>query len=204
MSYSNLRVTRFWFHAAGQFHEVHLTGGKDYVQKNLGTEGNMSLGNTFQLLLNLVVFFDRHREQLWEVCTTFTSRHLSFWYDSNFLHSFSTKGAWDLVDYLELYPRVDSEMTIKVNAYNSLESCVRREFHHVVVASMEALCHLYRALKQSGAGPSVLQHSAIDQQLIELRTRARLLVTFSRLINLPVSGEIDTYAKLAQLEKNML
>eukprot|EP00804_Cyclotella_cryptica_P002529 CCRYP_018878-RA/>CCRYP_018878-RA protein AED:0.03 eAED:0.03 QI:241/1/1/1/1/1/4/91/1031 len=170
---------QFWFNAARQFHEVHLTGGKDYVQKNLGTEGNISLGNTFQLLLNLVVFFDRHREQQWA-------------------------GAWDLVDYLELYPRVDSEMTIKVNAYNSLESCVRREFHHVVVASMEALCHLYRALKQSHAGPSVFQHSTSDQQLIELRTRARLLVTFSRLINLPLSGEIDTYAKLAQLEKNMM
>lgn len=167
----------------------------------------MALGNTFQLLLNLVVFFDRHREQQWEVRTKLTSRRLGdlpFCHISNLIHLFSTKGAWDLVDYLELYPRVDSEMTIKVNAYNSLESCVRREFHHVVVASMEALCHLYRALKQSGAGPSVFQQSTIDQQLIELRTRARLLVTFSRLINLPVSGEIDTYAKLAQLEKNMM
>lgn len=76
MSYSTLPVTRFWFNAARQFHEVHLTGGKDYVQKNLGTEGNMSLGNTFQLLLNLVVFFDRHREQQWEVRRTLTSRRL--------------------------------------------------------------------------------------------------------------------------------
>lgn len=51
---------------------------------------------------------------------------------------------------------------------------------------------------------SAVQHGAIDQQIRELLRRARLLVTFAGVINLPMSGEVDTYAKLAQLEKNML
>ena len=158
---------------------MHLAGGKNYVQNNLSAEGNMSLGNTFQLLLNLVVFFDRHREQQWE-------------------------GAWIVMDDLDLFPRNDSDMTVKMNQFNSFDSYVRREFHHVVVASMEALCHLYRAAKQSVATASAVQHGAIDQQIHELQRRARLLVTFAGVINLPMSGEVDTYAKLAQLENNML
>lgn len=170
---------RFWFNAATQFHGIHLAGGRNYVQNNLQEEGNLSLGNTFQLLLNLIVFFDRHREQNWE-------------------------GAWNLIDDLALFPRNDTEMTMKMSQFNSFDSYVRREFHHVVVASMEALCHLYRSAKQNAAGAPTMQHGAIDQQLNELLRRARLLVTFAGVINLHISGDVDTYAKLAQLEKNMM
>jgi hypothetical protein len=91
-----------------------------------------------------------------------------------------------------------------VNEFSSLDGCVRREFHHVVIASMESLCHLYRASKQSSAGASTFQHSTIDQQLTELRTRVRLLVTYARLVNLPRSGDVDAYSKLAQLENNVM
>jgi hypothetical protein len=139
----------------------------------------MSFGHTFQLLLNLVVFFDWHREQQWE-------------------------NAWNLMDNLALIPKNDTEMTTKMNQFNAFDSYVRREFHHVVVASMEALCHLYRAAKQSATGAPSFQQSTIDQQLNELLERARLLVTFAGVINISMSGELDTYAKLAQLEKNMM
>ena len=108
------------------------------------------------------------------------------------------------MDNLELLPKNDSEMTVKVDAFRSLDTCVRQVFHHVVLAIMEALCHLYRSLKLGGAGLSIDQQNATDQSLNELRTRARLLVTFSRLINLPNSGDSDTYVRLSQLEKNMM
>lgn len=108
------------------------------------------------------------------------------------------------MDNLALIPKNDTEMTTKMNQFNAFDSYVRREFHHVVVASMEALCHLYRATKQSATGAPSFQQSTIDQQLNELLERARLLVTFAGVINISMSGELDTYAKLAQLEKNMM
>jgi hypothetical protein len=51
---------------------------------------------------------------------------------------------------------------------------------------------------------SIQQQNTIDQRLDELRTHARLLVTFSRLLNLPGLGDGDTYVRIAQLEKNMM
>ena len=129
--------------------------------------------------MNLVVFFDRCREQQWE-------------------------GAWVLLDDLQLIPKSESEMTVKVEAFHVLDNCVRQVFHHVVLAVMEALCHLFQKLKQSGAGMSVDQHNTINQSLNELRTRARMLVTFARLLNLPSLGDSDTYVRISQLEKNMM
>mmetsp|Transcript_33974 Transcript_33974/g.69253 ORF Transcript_33974/g.69253 Transcript_33974/m.69253 type:complete len:1177 (+) Transcript_33974:31-3561(+) len=170
---------QFWFNAASQFHAIHLAHGKMYVQNALESEGRMSLGNTFQLLMNLVVFFDRCRENQWE-------------------------GAWVLMDNLNLLPKADSEMTVKVEAFFQLDNCVKQIFHHVVLAAMEALCHLFRSLRQDGAGVSIQQQNTIDQRLDELRTHARLLVTFSRLLNLPGLGDGDTYVRIAQLEKNMM
>eukprot|EP00984_Skeletonema_dohrnii_P011681 scaffold4689_cov142-Skeletonema_dohrnii-CCMP3373.AAC.2 len=170
---------QFWFSAASQFHAIHLAHGKMYVQNALESEGRMSLGNTFQLLMNLVVFFDRCRENQWE-------------------------GAWVLMDNLNLLPKADSEMTVKVEAFFQLDNCVKQIFHHVVLAAMEALCHLFRSLRQDGAGGSIQQQNTIDQRLDELRTHARLLVTFSRLLNLPGLGDGDTYVRIAQLEKNMM
>ena len=177
---------QFWFNAASQFHAIHLSDGKTYVQNTLDAEGKMSLGNTFQLLMNLVVFFDRCRDKQWE-------------------------GAWVLMDNLALIPKVEGEMTMKVDAYRALDNCVRRVFHHVVLAAMEALCHLYRNLKQQGStggggggGVGADRHDMIDRNLDELRSRARLLVTFARLLNLPSLGDGDTYVRISQLEKNMM
>lgn len=139
----------------------------------------MSLGNTFQLLMNLMVFFDRCRENQWE-------------------------GAWALMDDLQLMPRTESEMTVRVEAFRALDNCVRQVFHRVVLAAMEALCHIYNVLKQGRVGVSDDQHNTTDQSLNEIRTRARLLVTFARLLNLPSLGDADTYIRISQLEKNMM
>jgi len=177
---------RFWFDAAGRFHAVHLAPGRTYVQNALDAEGSMSLGNTFQLLMNLVVFFDRCRAEEWE-------------------------GAWLLMNELQLLPKAESEMTVRIEAFRGLDNCVRRQFHHVVLAAMEALCHLYRGLKQSGSAAGARggvidadRHGTVDRGLSELRSRAALLVTFARLLNLPSLGDGDTYVRISQLEKNMM
>ncbi len=149
------------------------------MQNALDAEGNMSLGNTFQLLMNLMVFFDRCRENQWE-------------------------GAWSLMDDLQLIPRTESQMTVRVEAFRSLDNCVRQVFHHVVLATMEALCHIYNVLKEGRAGVSIDQHNTTDQSLDEIRTRARLLVTFARLLSLPSLSDADTYVRISQLEKNMM
>lgn len=170
---------RFWFNVASQFHTVHLTRGKTYVQNTLGAEGNMSLGNTFQLLMNLMVFFDRCREYQWE-------------------------GAWALIDDLQLMPRTESEMTEKVEAYRALDNCVRQVFHHVIVAAMEALYQIYIVLKQGRAGVHSDQQNTAAQSLNEIQTRVRILVTFARLLNFPSLGNANTYFQINQLEKNMM
>ena len=136
----------------------------------------MELGNTFQLLMNLIVFVDRCRQG-----------NLEDW-----------KNALALIDGLDLLPRTDGDMTAKVNAFHSLDTCVRQVFHHVVLATMETLCHLYRALRNGG------ETATVDQTLHDHRTRARLLVTFSRLLNLPGVGDGDTLLRISQLEKNMM
>jgi hypothetical protein len=172
-------LSRFWFNAASQFHAIHLAQGRTYVQKSLDSEGNMSLGNTFQLLMNLVVFFDRCCENQWE-------------------------GSWVLMDDLQLIPKTESDMTVKVQAFHALDNCVRQVFHHVVLATMEALCHIFQKLKQNGAGVATDQQNAVNLSLNDLRARARLLVTFARLLNLPSLGDSNTHVRISQLEKNMI
>ncbi|EJK69819.1 hypothetical protein THAOC_08885 [Thalassiosira oceanica] len=167
---------QFWFNAAQKFHAMHLTEGRSYVQTSLSNEGQMELGNTFQLLMNLIVFVDRCRQG-----------NLEDW-----------KNALVLIDGLDLLPRTDGDMTVKVNAFHSLDTCVRQVFHHVVLSTMETLCHLYRALRNGG------ETATVDQTLHDYRTRARLLVTFSRLLNLPGVGDGDTLLRISQLEKNMM
>lgn len=108
------------------------------------------------------------------------------------------------MDNLQLLPKNDSEMTVKVETFQALDSCVRQVFHHVILASMESLCHIYKSLKQAGSSMSFDQRNTVEHNLMGLQTRARLLVTFSRLINLPNSGNADTFVRLSQLEKNMM
>ena len=175
---------RFWFNAASQFHAIHLIPGRTYVQTTLDAERNLSLGTTFQLLMNLVVFFDRCRDKQWEA-------------------------AWVLMENLRLFPRSEQDMTAGVEAFHALDNCVRRVFHHVVLATMEALCHLFRTIKQNKGKtrdvlPNTDHHNVVEQRLDDLRSRARLLVTFVRLLNLPSFGDGDIYVRISQLEKDMM
>jgi len=60
---------RFWKGAAEQFLNTYLANGQTHVIQVLEKERNLSLGNTFQMLLNLMTFFDRCNENQWQVRT---------------------------------------------------------------------------------------------------------------------------------------
>ena len=61
----NLFVPTIGFGSMRQvnFCAIHLSPGRSYVQTTLDAKGNISLGNTFQLLMHPVVFFERCRNQ---------------------------------------------------------------------------------------------------------------------------------------------
>jgi hypothetical protein len=62
---------RFWKGAAEQFLDTYLANGQTHVIQVLEKERNLSLGNTFQMLLNLMTFFDRCNENKWQVRTLY-------------------------------------------------------------------------------------------------------------------------------------
>ena len=62
---------RFWKGAAEQFLNTYLSNGQTHVIQVLEKERNLSLGNTFQMLLNLMTFFDRCNENKWQVRTVY-------------------------------------------------------------------------------------------------------------------------------------
>ena len=72
---NNADERMFWRNAAVNFHSTYLVQGQTHVLQVLEAERNLSLGNTFQMLLNLMTFFDRCDEGNWEVSFAFAS----FW-----------------------------------------------------------------------------------------------------------------------------
>ena len=63
----NLNERKFWRDAAVNFHQTYLSQGQTHVLQVLESDRNLSLGNTFQMLLNLMSFFDRCNDGQWEV-----------------------------------------------------------------------------------------------------------------------------------------
>jgi hypothetical protein len=57
----------FWKGAAEQFLNTYLANGQTHVLQVIEKDRNLSLGNTFQMLLNLMTFFDRCNENQWQV-----------------------------------------------------------------------------------------------------------------------------------------
>ena len=163
----------FWRSAANTFHSIHLNGVRNHVIESLEVEDSLHLGNTFQLIMNLMVFFDRCQDRDWE-------------------------GAWILIDALGLLPASDNEMSRKVAGYHSLDSDLKgKSFRQVVLRAMESLYQQHSSLKaRLGGAQSADAAHAIQQRLGDLRGRARLLVTFVGLCRL----EGDVSARIARME----
>ena len=191
---------KFWKNASINFQQAHLANGRTHVIEVLEQEGNIPIGQTFQLLLNLITFFDKFR----------LGQH---------------EEAWNLLDMLNLLPRTEEELPVMVeNFHSSLDNVVKVHFPQIVLAGMECLFHQHSSVKQgvltAGAGSpgqgkldggggarrgGVLQAeaaAALEQRLVEIRNRARLLVTYTGLLHHKMPG--DANAQIARMEAYMM
>lgn len=169
----------FWRNAAMRFHEAYLLKDHTHVLQILETENKLSLGTTFQLLLNLMAFFDCCYENKWE-------------------------NAWALMDKLDLFPKTKSEIPHKVESFVALDAEVQQQFHHVITNTMESLYQQHKTLKANIGGDLISASvTAIRQRLDEVRVKGSLLVTFAGLIPL-LNLSDEAKAKIARMEAFMI
>jgi len=167
----------FWKDHSIQFHNTHLKKQRTYVVTVLENDNQLHYAKTFELLLNLVTFFDRIHDQQWET-------------------------AWLLISRLQLLPKSHEEISWAINHFSTLDNNIKRNFHFIVLASMETLQQQYMSLKEKYVGPTHFQ---------ELRLQAKLLVTFAGLIHFSSSSNnpgrfsnSDIYAQIARKEAFMI
>jgi hypothetical protein len=141
----------------------------------------MEIGRTFQLLLNLMVFFDKCKVGEWQ--------HAS-----------------QIMDGLALIPRTDKEIAQMVDVYHQeLDSTVKSALPYVLLACVESYYqrHLLVKEQRNSSTISTAQQQLLTQSLAELRQRARTLVTYSGLI--PLGNNIpDVRARIARMEAYMI
>lgn len=66
----------FWRQASEQFLETYMSKGHMHVIQVLEKERQLPVGNTFQMLLNLMEFFDRCQDNKWEVSSVVCVVHV--------------------------------------------------------------------------------------------------------------------------------
>mmetsp|Transcript_24341 Transcript_24341/g.37515 ORF Transcript_24341/g.37515 Transcript_24341/m.37515 type:complete len:682 (-) Transcript_24341:307-2352(-) len=165
---------KFWKAAALQFHATHLTEGRTRVIEVLEEEGNVALGYTFQLVLNLMEFFDKH-------------------------HAGQLEEAVAMIENLNLFPKTEEEVSWKVNTFHSLDRTVQQVLPQVMLATMECLYGLYTKFKSNRRQASAIGES-VTQRLAEVSIRARLLAMFAGQI--PTSN--DARVKIVNMEARMV
>lgn len=151
---------RFWKEAATTFHEMHIAPGRTYVIGVLQDQDNTTLGNTYQLIMNLTVFFDRIYDRKWDEAS-------------------------GIISHLHILPQNETEIPYLVEAFHSLDNSIKRSFHEIVIATLEMLQQQHALLKSSGRSAG----TSVEQKLGELRREASLIVTFSGLINVEAGGD---------------
>jgi len=180
---SNESSRKFWYDAAVRFHEEHLSSSSSpgKVLQSLEAEGALGIGRTFQLLLNLMVFFDKCKMGEWQ--------HAS-----------------QIMDGLGLIPRTDKEIAQMVDVFNQeLDSTVKTSMPYILLACVESYYqrHLLVKEQRSSSTISTNQQHLLTQNLAELRQRARTLVTYSGLI--PLGNNVpDVRARIARMEAYMI
>ncbi len=82
MSTEKQQQRNIWRDAAHKFHNMYLSQGHSQVIQVLEAEGQLSLGVDFQLLLNLMVFFERCYDEKWRVSPTVFAVSFLSWFIS--------------------------------------------------------------------------------------------------------------------------
>ena len=169
-----LLLCRFWYNSAVNFLAAHFSGNRTYVLQVLESDGNTDLGSIFQLLLNLMVFFDKFKSGEWEDATS-------------------------IMDNLALLPRTEKEIGWKVESFHALDRVIKDAFPFILLASVESLYQQHSSLKERLSRGNVggVGSSTVSQKMYELRQKARVLVTFCALVNLSIAQ--DVIARVARM-----
>ena len=116
---------RFWYDTSLIFQRANLTSErKSRVLEVLEEEGMLNIGNAFQTLLNLTVFFDTYHQGKWLDAST-------------------------IIDNLQIFPKTENEIIWKVNQFHSLDRVVQQVIPQVMLASMECLSELYAEVNKT-------------------------------------------------------
>lgn len=168
----------YWQQAANYFRSRYLKNGRTRAIEVLEAEDNLALVATLDLLMELMSVEDH-------------------------LNSEHIEEAWSVLDRLGLLPTAESDISPKVKQFHSLDTVLQESFSTVLLGAMKALSQLHARLKSSMHSlASQTSVSAVQQRLKEIRARARLLVTFSGLLQLGDAG--DTNAQVARMEAHMM
>ena len=182
---------QFWKATSFHFSQVYLKSGRTYVLEALEAEGQSRLCLAFDLLLNVTNFFDLYREGEWTE-------------------------AWEVLARQGLFPNMEGEMAGRVENYHSmLDASIKQHFHEIVLAGMECLYNIHLGMKggNGGAGggggggggggnAQVVAQAGLRLKLKELSAQARLLITFTGLINHKLPSDYNT--KIASMEALMM
>jgi len=177
MSSEKQQQRNIWRDAALKFQNMYLSQGHSQVIHVLEAEGQLSLGTDFQLLLNLMVFFELCYDEKW-------------------------KDAWELINNLELLPTGEETMNASVESFHNLSDEIQQIFHHIILKSMECLSNLYLYFKKSSPESPANAQNVLNQRLSEIRDRARSLVTFAGFIRINNANEVRT--KIGKMEAFMV
>ena len=167
---------RFWYETSLTFQKANLTSErKSRVIDVLEEEGMLNVGNTFQMLLNLTIFFNMYHERKWNEASV-------------------------LIDNLQLFPKTENEIMWKVNQFHSLERVVQHVVPQVILAYIECLSEQYSDIKSRFRMTGTVGQ-ALFQRKEELKIRSSYLVTFSGKIS---SVSSDIRGKIGLIEARMV
>ena len=112
------------------------------------------------------------------------------------------KAAWELIADLDLLPTGKETINATVESYHNLSDEIQQVFHSIVLKSMECLSNLYVYFKKLTTNSSANIQNATEQLLLEIRNRAKSLVTFAGFIRMNYANEVRT--KIGEMEAFMI
>uniref|UniRef100_A0A3B3QGC9 Nuclear pore complex protein Nup93 n=1 Tax=Paramormyrops kingsleyae TaxID=1676925 RepID=A0A3B3QGC9_9TELE len=141
--------------------------------RSQGVAAEKSVDSTFYLLLDLTTFFDEY-------------------------HAGHIDRAYDVMERLKLLPLSQDSVEERVAAFRNFSDEVRHNLSEVLLATMNILFTQYKRLKGAAAGTPGRPQRSVEDRDSQLRSQARVLITFAGMIPYRMAG--DTNARLVQME----
>lgn len=161
---------KFWRGQVESFHTQYLVK-RTHVLEVLEAQGKTSLIRTSRLLLDLNMFFERHR------------------------HGDPDHDCWAIADKLQLLPKSDADRRVKEIEYRENDPLIRDIYPFFLVCIMEILhsdhCRLKRELHGDASG-------VVRGRLKELQEMARLYTSFAASVGM-ANKQIGILTELSSL-----